>query len=142
MGPVSEPQWTEEAEGRPRRGLDQFVHSFAIVLPTSSLTSTEGNQPRKRPGKGVLCPGVERWCSHPSNQSHRSRGGRHTTEGAAAQTSFVPCCRLSRLASAISMGNDVMVRIMHPSPPIPICVFVLGGEQKYRLQMCHMLSLE
>lgn len=127
MGPVSEPQWTEEAEGRRRPGPNQSVLSFATVLPSSSLTSKEGNQPSKRPGKGVLCPGAEWRCSHPSNKSHHGCG---TTERAAAQTSFVPCCQLSRLASAISMGNDVMVVIIHPSRPIPICVFELGGRTK------------
>lgn len=51
-------------------------------------------------------------------------------KGAAAQATFVPCCRLSRLASAVSMGSAVMVVIIHPSRPIPICLTILRRENK------------
>lgn len=67
--------------------------------------------------------------SHPSNQSHHGHGSA-PLRGTAAQTSFVPCCQLSRLASAKSMGSDVMVVIIHPSRLIQICVFMLGERTK------------
>lgn len=47
-----------------------------------------------------------------------------------AQTSFVPFCQLSCLTSALSMGRDVMVVIIHPSHLIQICDFMSGRRTK------------
>lgn len=126
MGPVSEPQWTEEAEGRRRRGPDQSVLSFPpSSQPPRWPAPRQSAQEETEKGWGVW---GWRGCSHPSNESHHGRGS--------PPPSFVPCCQLSRLASAVSMGSDVMVVITHPSRPIPICVFVLGSGWGENRSVC------
>lgn len=128
MGPVSQSQWTEEAEGRAKT-RPWSILPFICHHPPNLLADQqpEAIGPGRHRGKRFRVRGVlERWRNHSGNRSHRSHGRRITADKAAAQTSFVPCCWLSRLASAISMGSDVTVVIIHPTRPIPICLTILG----------------
>lgn len=79
--------------------------------------------------------------THPSNKSYRGRGNKALGGTAAAQTSFVPCRRLSRLPSVLSMGRDVTVAV---TPPVTSDFkyerSCRGGGQKHGLPTGPMLT--
>lgn len=115
-----------EAKTRPRSIRPFICHRPPNLLTDQHRRQSAQEETRER---GVVSGGWRGGAAIQVIRATTAVAGRRTTEGAAAQTSFVPCCRLSRLASAISMGNDVMVVIIHPSHPIPIYVFVVGENK-------------
>lgn len=131
IGPVSQPQWTEEAEGRQRLSPDQSILSFP-------------GYPRSRPPPHWPAPSQsaqsEMGGSHASNKSHHGHGNKPLRELLLKQALFHA---VSYLVYHQFYQWDVMsLQSLYTRhiwfKYVSLCQ---EREQKYQLQACHTLSL-
>lgn len=145
--PVSQPQWTEEAEERQRLGPDQSIlsfpgypchhrrhhhhhHPFFFFFFFPLLTDQhQANPTRQRSGaamqviRATTVMATNHWGNCYANKL---------------------CSMLSAILSTISFINGMWC---HGSDYTPVtsdsnmCLYVGRENKKYQLQTCHMLSL-